>query len=155
MIVCGDTYKETFEKYAKELHMLAKPTTTNGVPDREPHAAIEALANLFERFASIDIPFWTLDRFCYRLIKEANKELGDLHYTPEQVDFDTFRDCDKQHEPEKDEPMECAAKGETYFTPQEALDIVKEALEKDVSCLKEILANPPLKWELKMEKKDA
>ena len=88
MIICGEPYKETFEKYANELHGLAKPTTTNGVPDREPHAAIEAMATLFERFASMNIPFWTLDRFCYRLIKEANNELGDLHYEPEQVAFD-------------------------------------------------------------------
>lgn len=88
MIICGSAYKVAFERFAKELHELARPTTTNGVPDREPHAAVEAMATLLDRIASLEIPFWTLDRYCYRLIKEANKELGELHYTPNEVAFD-------------------------------------------------------------------
>ena len=82
MIVCGKPYKETFELYAKELHDIAKPTTTNGIPDREPHSAIEALANLFDKFAAMEVPFCDLDRFCYFIIQSAAQECEQKRYAP-------------------------------------------------------------------------
>ena len=82
MIVCGEQYKATFKKYAKELHEIAKPTTTNGKPDRKPHSAVEALANLFDKFASIAVPFCDLDRFCYFIIKGAESECEKDKYAP-------------------------------------------------------------------------
>lgn len=82
MIVCGEPYKETFERYAKELHEIAKPTTTNGKPDRKPYAAIEALANLFAKFAELEVPFRDLDRFCYFIIQSAAQECAQERYAP-------------------------------------------------------------------------
>lgn len=82
MIVCGETYKPTFERYAKELHEIAKPTTTNGKPDRKPHVAIEAMANLFEKFAGMEVPFRDLDRFCYFLIADAMANCNGEKYVP-------------------------------------------------------------------------
>lgn len=82
MIVCGKPYKETFELYAKELHDIAKPTTTNGKPDREPHSAIEALAKLFDKFAAMEVPFCDLDRFCYFIIQSAAQDCKKGKYCP-------------------------------------------------------------------------
>ena len=82
MVVCGEPYKETFERYAKELHEIAKPTTTNGKPDRKPYAAIEALANIFSKFAEMEVPFRDLDRFCYFIIQSAAQECEQEKYAP-------------------------------------------------------------------------
>lgn len=82
MVVCGEPYKATFEKYAKELHEIAKPTTTNGKPNRKPHAAVEALAKLFDKFAAISVPFCDLDRFCYFIIQSSAQDCEQEQYAP-------------------------------------------------------------------------
>ena len=82
MIFCGEPYRETFKKYAKELRGIAEPGTFKGKPTRKPHYSINALANLFDKFADMTVPFCDLDRFCYFIIQGAANECEKDRYAP-------------------------------------------------------------------------
>lgn len=79
MIVFDEHFKKPLQELAKELHDRAR-----GKTESEPirHVPMEAIANLLDKMAGMEIPFSDLDRFCYFIIKAANKELGDIHFKP-------------------------------------------------------------------------
>ena len=80
MIEFNEHFKKQLQDMAKKLHETARVYTKTG--GMTYHVPTEAVANLLDKLAVMEIPFCDLDRFCYFLIKAANKELGNVHFKP-------------------------------------------------------------------------
>lgn len=82
MFCMNEENKKVFKAYADELKGMADSAMRMGNPLKP---SVEAVAELLSKFADMYIPFHDLERFCYFLIKDADKKLDGVYYTPDEA----------------------------------------------------------------------
>lgn len=96
MFCMNEEKKKVFKAYADELKGMADSARRMGNPLK---LSVEAVAELLSKFADMYIPFQDLERFCYFLIKDADKKLDGIYYTPDEA-LEVVRKEQKKEESE-------------------------------------------------------
>lgn len=78
-IKTGEKYREMMSKYAVGLRNWAK------IKSKKNSIAIRAMAGILEKIADMDVEIGGMDRYFYFAIKDANKELEKVYYTPDEA----------------------------------------------------------------------
>lgn len=77
-----NAHEMMIREFASYLHDYAEFARRNGMSS----TSIEALAGLIDKLGDVsDMQMCNFDRVCNLAIREANKALGELYYTPDEV----------------------------------------------------------------------